>query len=106
MQDAVLTNAGIDCFNTPASLEVLDLNGCWLLTKDAILSFHQCHPEIEIRHELVSISLSDSEDARYHSPAQTSMRTTQQRRFSSSPLKSEMTNIIGALIACSGPILK
>ncbi|PWA80481.1 leucine-rich repeat (LRR) family protein [Artemisia annua] len=94
MQDAVLTNAGIDCFNAPSSLEVLDINGCWLLTKDAILSFLQCHPEIEIRHELVSISLSDSEDAKYHSPSQTSMRTSQQRRFSSSPLKPEMTNII------------
>ncbi|GJV43932.1 Toll-like receptor 2 [Tanacetum coccineum] len=69
MQDAVLTNAGINYFNTPASLEVLDLNGCWLLTKDAILSFLQCHLEFEISHELVSISLSNSEDAKYHSPS-------------------------------------
>ncbi|GJV43933.1 hypothetical protein Tco_1428469 [Tanacetum coccineum] len=41
-----------------------------------------------------SSSFTAAVDAKYHSPSQTSMRTSQQRRFSSSPLKSEMTYII------------
>ncbi|KAF8380070.1 hypothetical protein HHK36_027540 [Tetracentron sinense] len=50
---AVLTNAGLHLFNPPAILEVLDLRGCWLLTEDAISSFCENHPKIEVRHELV-----------------------------------------------------
>ncbi|CAH9089657.1 unnamed protein product [Cuscuta epithymum] len=49
--DVVLTNAGLYSFSPPSGLEVLDLSGCWLITEDAILSFCQKHPSIEIRHE-------------------------------------------------------
>nr|XP_043611680.1 internalin I [Erigeron canadensis] len=94
MRDAVLTNAAIDSFNPSPSLQVLDLTGCWLLTKDALLSFIQCHPEIVVKHELVSTFLSDSEGTKYTSPSRTSMRRLEQRRFSSSPLKPEMSTII------------
>ncbi|RAL50994.1 hypothetical protein DM860_005350 [Cuscuta australis] len=51
--DTVLTNAGLDSFIPPSGLEVLDLNGCWLITEDAILSFSQNHPSIDLRHEHV-----------------------------------------------------
>ncbi|KAJ8555864.1 hypothetical protein K7X08_013360 [Anisodus acutangulus] len=36
---------------------ILDLRGCWLLTEDALLSFQQRHPQIEVRHDLLSIAL-------------------------------------------------
>lgn len=49
--DAVLTNYGLDTFKPPATLKILDLTGCWLLTEDAILSFCRVHPQIEVRHE-------------------------------------------------------
>lgn len=86
IRDAVLTNAGIDCFTPPPLLKKLDLTGCWLLTKDAILSFVERYPMIEIRHEVVC----DFEEIKRTSPLQASVR----RRFSSSPLKSEMTAVI------------
>ncbi|XP_076938251.1 uncharacterized protein LOC143606336 [Bidens hawaiensis] len=87
IRDAILTNAGIDHFTPPPSLQVLDLTGCWLLTKDAVWSFVQRHPNVEVRHAIVT---SDNEDNKYCSPLQ----TRQQRRFSSSPLKSGMAAII------------
>ncbi|XP_071698650.1 uncharacterized protein [Rutidosis leptorrhynchoides] len=93
-RDAVLTNAGIDTFSPPPLLEVLDLTGCWLLTKDAILSFIQHHPQIKILHELVSTLLSDGENTKYASSFKTRMKTLQQRRFSSSPYKFETSTII------------
>lgn len=86
IRDAVLTNAGIDCFTPPPLLKKLDLTGCWLLTKDAILSFVERYPMIEIRHEVVC----DFDEIKRTSPLQASVR----RRFSSSPLKSEMTAVI------------
>ncbi|XP_023770185.1 uncharacterized protein LOC111918793 [Lactuca sativa] len=86
IRDAILTSAGIDCFNPPPFLKSLDLTGCWLLTKDVIFSFVERHPGIKIRHELVC----DFEEAKHTSPLQTSVR----RRFSSSPLKYEMSAII------------
>ncbi|KAJ7945040.1 putative F-box/LRR protein [Quillaja saponaria] len=52
VRDAVLTNYGLNLFKPPATLEFLDLRGCWLLTADAILSFCRSHPQIEVRHEL------------------------------------------------------
>ncbi|KZV31512.1 toll-like receptor 3-like [Dorcoceras hygrometricum] len=54
VRDALLTNAGIDSFVPPPKLEVLDLRGCWLLTKDCLLYFCQKHPQIKVRHELVT----------------------------------------------------
>ncbi|KAJ0786577.1 putative leucine-rich repeat domain superfamily [Helianthus annuus] len=91
MRDAILTNTGIESFTPPPSLQVLDLTGCWLLTKDALLSFVQLHSDVEVRHALVTTFLSDKDDNKCHSPF---MGTTPQRRFSSSPLKPEMAAII------------
>ncbi|KAK4262882.1 hypothetical protein QN277_028381 [Acacia crassicarpa] len=50
--DAILTNYGLETFKPPATLKSIDLSGCWLLTRDAILSFCRIHPQIEVRHEL------------------------------------------------------
>lgn len=58
-RDAVLTNHGLDSFKPPATLEMLDLRGCWLLTEDAISLFHRKYPRIELKHELTHISASD-----------------------------------------------
>ncbi|XP_076947319.1 uncharacterized protein LOC143619225 [Bidens hawaiensis] len=77
IRDAILTNAGIDHFTPPPSLQVLDLTGCWLLTKDAVWSFVQRHPNVEVRHANVTNFLSDNEDNKYCS----SLQTRQQRRF-------------------------
>ncbi|XP_073130659.1 uncharacterized protein [Henckelia pumila] len=65
-RDALLTNAGIELFVPPPELEVLDLRGCWLLTKDGLLSFCQKHPQIKVNHELVTTH--DKENSRYLSP--------------------------------------
>lgn len=57
IRDGVLTNAGLDVFNPPQTMRILDLRGCWLMTEDALLSFQQRHPHIEVRHDLLSIAL-------------------------------------------------
>ncbi|XP_051137342.1 uncharacterized protein LOC127255704 isoform X2 [Andrographis paniculata] len=49
---AVLTDFGLSQFVPPRTLEVLDLDDCWLLTKDALVQFSYKHPRIELRHEL------------------------------------------------------
>lgn len=53
--DAVLTNNGLQAFQPPATLKLLDLRGCWLLAEDDIQSFCKCHPCIELSHELVHL---------------------------------------------------
>ncbi|CAN4077561.1 unnamed protein product [Withania somnifera] len=57
IRDGVLTDAGLYVFNPPPTMRILDLRGCWLMTEDALLSFQQRHPQIEVRHDLVSIAL-------------------------------------------------
>ncbi|KAL5747671.1 hypothetical protein ACOSQ2_024968 [Xanthoceras sorbifolium] len=59
IRDAVLTNSGLGLFRPPSTLKLLDLRGCWLLTKDALSVFCNSYRQIEVRHELVSISPSD-----------------------------------------------
>lgn len=59
LRDAVLTDGGLESFLPPIMLRVLDLRGCWLLTKGAILSFCKYHPQVEVKHELVHIIPSD-----------------------------------------------
>lgn len=56
LRDGVLTNAGLDEFNPPPTMRILDLRGCWLMTEDALLSFQQRHPQMEVRHDLLSIA--------------------------------------------------
>ncbi|XP_027191680.1 uncharacterized protein [Cicer arietinum] len=78
--DAVLTNYALDMFKAPDTLKLMDLRGCWLLTKDAIVSFCRNHPQIEIRHELVTL-LPFEENGRHHSsPSRLTSRTMQAAR--------------------------
>lgn len=53
IRGAVLTNNGLHSFKPPPMLLMLDLRECWLLTRDAVVAFCRCHPQIEVRHELV-----------------------------------------------------
>ncbi|CAN4127212.1 unnamed protein product [Withania somnifera] len=57
IRDGVLTDAGLYVFNPPPTMRILDLRGCWLMTEDALLSFQRRHPQIEVRHDLISIAL-------------------------------------------------
>lgn len=50
-QGAVLTNSGLLSFRPPDRLQVLDLRGCWLLTKDGVSSFCESFPQIKVKHE-------------------------------------------------------
>ncbi|KAM5572179.1 internalin I [Rosa sericea] len=59
IHDGVLTNSGLNSFKPPATLRMMDLRGCWLLTEDAIISFSKTHPQIEVWHDLVHISRSN-----------------------------------------------
>ncbi|BAS92802.1 uncharacterized LOC4338099 [Oryza sativa Japonica Group] len=49
----ILSTTGLRKFVPPATLRMLDLSGCWILTGDAISAFCTCHPVIEVRHELI-----------------------------------------------------
>jgi len=49
----ILSSSGLLQFVPPATLRVLDLRGCWILTGDAISTFCKRHPIIEVRHELM-----------------------------------------------------
>ncbi|CAA6671562.1 unnamed protein product [Spirodela intermedia] len=54
-QGAVLTNNGLLSFRPPERLQVLDLRGCWLLSKDGISSFCGVFPQIKVKHESVQM---------------------------------------------------
>uniref|UniRef100_A0A0A9E8F2 Uncharacterized protein n=1 Tax=Arundo donax TaxID=35708 RepID=A0A0A9E8F2_ARUDO len=49
----ILSSSGLLQFVPPATLCVLDLRGCWILTGDAISTFCRHHPMIEVKHELI-----------------------------------------------------
>lgn len=89
VRDAVLTNTGLNAFVPPPSLEVLDLRGCWLLTKDALLLFSNKYPQIEVRHELAE--MPDNKDLHISSPARVSTRISKQGKLSVLPLRSDQT---------------
>ncbi|CDP12152.1 unnamed protein product [Coffea canephora] len=98
VRDAVLTSAGLDSFSPPPALRVLDLRGCWLLTEDAIFLFARKHSKLEVRHEHVSMSLSDTGGSSYLYPSEATSKTSQSKqrqkisllpsRFDNSALKS------------------
>ncbi|XVF10424.1 hypothetical protein REPUB_Repub07fG0181600 [Reevesia pubescens] len=74
--EAVLTNSGLDTFSPPTTLRVLNLMGCWLLTKDAISLFLRKHPQVEIRHEVVqNLSTELQNISNRPSPSQQSSKT-------------------------------
>ncbi|KAI3468614.1 hypothetical protein Pfo_025277 [Paulownia fortunei] len=91
VRDAVLTDTGLYGFIPPPALEVLDLRGCWLLTKDVLLHFCNKHPRIEVRHELVETL--DKRNFHYASPSRGTVRTLEgkhkQGKLSMSPLRSD-----------------
>ncbi|PKI45328.1 hypothetical protein CRG98_034289, partial [Punica granatum] len=64
--DVVLTNHGLDSFKPPATLEMLDIRGCWLLTEDAISSFHEKYPQVVVRHELVPVLPQENQRLKYN----------------------------------------
>lgn len=75
--DAVLTNYGLEMFKPPETLKLMDLRDCWLLTKDAIMSFCRIHPQIEVKHELVTIVPFDQNGLNHSSPSRLTSRTKQ-----------------------------
>jgi hypothetical protein len=78
--DAVLTNCSLDKVKAPESLKLMDLRGCWLLTKDAILSFSRNHPRIEVRHELVTVLPFEENGRQHSSPSRLTSRAMQAAR--------------------------
>lgn len=80
IRDAVLTNAGLDSLNPPPTLKVLDLMGCWLITEDILSSFCHKHPQIEVKHELVSSLKSDQNGSKYSSPLRVSSENSQRKQ--------------------------
>lgn len=77
IHDAVLTNWGLNSFKPPATLKMMDLTGCWLLTEDAIISFCKHHSRIEVRHEHVHVFPSDLNCSDRSSPSQSNSKTSQ-----------------------------
>lgn len=90
VRDAVVTDTGLDAFTAPTTLEILDLRGCWLLTKDVVLHFCQKHPQLEVRHEFLEVH--DKRNFQNSSPSRATTKTPKskdkQGRLSLSPLKS------------------
>ncbi|KAK2385229.1 internalin A [Trifolium repens] len=78
--DAVLTNCSLDKVKAPESLKLMDLRGCWLLTKDTILSFSRNHPRIEVRHELVTVLPFEENGRQHSSPSRLTSRAMQAAR--------------------------
>ncbi|KAA0044905.1 F-box/LRR-repeat protein 14 isoform X1 [Cucumis melo var. makuwa] len=56
IRDAVLTNQAFDTLKPVATLQKIDLRGCWLLTEGGLSVFHRRFPQIEVRHELFHFS--------------------------------------------------
>ena len=54
VEGAMLTDSGILSFRTPVLLKELSLLDCWLLTRKALLRFHEVHRGIILRHALLS----------------------------------------------------
>ena len=54
IEGAMVTDSGLLSFRTPMLLKDLSLLDCWLLTRRALLSFHEVHGGIALRHALLS----------------------------------------------------
>lgn len=57
-RNAMISDSGLRSL-MPKALRILDLRGCWSLTRDALSSFSEQHPQIELRHELIEMILND-----------------------------------------------
>ncbi|KAL6556440.1 hypothetical protein OROGR_005728 [Orobanche gracilis] len=95
VRDAVLTDGGLISFVPPPPLEVLDLRGCWLLTKDVLLHFCRKHPQIELRHELVEIV--DRRNHDYLSPSRVKVNTRSSSRLKQKQGKLTDENFLGEI---------
>ncbi|XP_050377535.1 receptor-like protein 53 [Argentina anserina] len=84
--DGVLTNSGLNSFKPPASLRMMDLRGCWLLTEDAITSFSKTHPQIELWHDLVHISRSDQTFSNTTPFPRSTLKTSRVKKHESIPM--------------------
>lgn len=90
--DALLTNYGLDMFEAPETLKLLDIRGCWLLTKDTILSFCRNYPQIEVRHELLTLPPFEENALHYSSPSQSTSRTQQSAKKKEHSSPSQLTS--------------
>lgn len=80
LHDAVFTGLGLNSFKPPSNLKVLDLSGCWLLTKDDLLSFCQRNPQIEVKHELYHFVPSEQSISKHLSPSGIATKTRQSKK--------------------------
>ncbi|KAF5207009.1 Leucine-rich repeat (LRR) family protein [Thalictrum thalictroides] len=98
IRGAVLSSAGIQSFKPPPMLKILDLTDCWLLTEDALLSFRENHPQIEMRHELVHTGSTAQVASGNASPAHGTSRTVQLKpkwvKMSSCPSRFQIENFV------------
>lgn len=101
INDAVLTNRGLDSFKPPATLRMIDLRGCWLLTEDAIVSFSRSHPQIEVRHEHVQIIPSQDICSNRPSPSRLTWKTSQQNQEQKIPVSPSFIGKECTFIPCS-----
>ncbi|KAL1552033.1 hypothetical protein AAHA92_12881 [Salvia divinorum] len=72
LRDTVVTDTGLAAFTPPPALEILDLRGCWLLSKEFVSRFCQKHPQLEVRHDLFETLDKRNE---YTSPSRATTRT-------------------------------
>ncbi|KAL6182357.1 hypothetical protein ACLB2K_043780 [Fragaria x ananassa] len=80
INDGVLTNSGLISFKPPATLRMMDLRGCWLLTVDAITSFSKTHPQIEVWHDLIHISPLDQTISSAAPSSRSTLKTSQVKK--------------------------
>lgn len=72
LRDSVVTDTGLAAFTPPPALEILDLRGCWLLSKEFVSRFCQMHPQLQVRHD--SFETLDKRKE-YSSPSRATTRT-------------------------------
>ncbi|XP_074322867.1 uncharacterized protein LOC141659831 isoform X2 [Apium graveolens] len=80
LHDAVFTGQGLKSFKPPSYLKVLDLSGCWLLTKDDLFLFSQRNPQIELKHELYHFVPSEQSISKYLSTSGVPTKTGQSKK--------------------------
>lgn len=80
LHDAVFTGQGLNSFKPPSYLKVLDLSGCWLLTKDDLFLFSQRNAQIELKHELYHFVPSEQSISKYLSTSGVPTKTGQSKK--------------------------
>lgn len=80
LHDAVFTGQGLNSFKPPSYLKVLDLSGCWLLTKDDLFLFCKRNPQVELKHELFHFVPSEQSISKYLSTSGVPTKTGQSKK--------------------------